>query len=43
MKIDIVFTKNELEQLLLGVCYEWTYESDTGETVKVHLCNSETV
>ena len=41
MKISIDFTENDLQELLDGKCFDWTYQSDTGETVEVHLYNED--
>ena len=41
MKITIDFTETDLQELLVGNTFDWTYTSDTGETVDVHLYNEE--
>jgi len=39
MKITIDLTENDLQDLISGDEFDWSYESDTGETVEVHLYN----
>lgn len=41
MKITIDFTDEDLHDLINGEDFDWTYTSDTGETVEVHLYNSD--
>ena len=41
MKIVIDFIEEDLRALLIGNTFDWTYESDTGETVEVHLFNED--
>ena len=41
MKIAIDMTDDDLHELLSGEEFDWSYESDTGETVEVHLFNAD--
>jgi hypothetical protein len=41
MKIAIDLTDNDLQELQSGEEFDWSYESDTGETVEVHLYNAD--
>jgi len=41
MKISIDLTESDLYELVKGESFDWSYESDTGEMVQVHLYNEE--
>jgi len=40
MRIRIDLTETDLQELMSGDSFDWTYTSDTGESVDVHLYNS---
>lgn len=41
MKITIDFTEQDLQELMDGETFDWSFETETGETVEVHLYNSD--
>ena len=41
MKISIDLTESDLQELQSGEEFDWSYVSDTGETVEVHLYNED--
>jgi hypothetical protein len=43
MKISIDMTESDLQDLMEGETFDWTYTSDTGEEVEVHLYNEDNV
>lgn len=41
LNITIDFTERDLEELMNGETFNWSYEAETGEMVNVHLYNSD--
>ena len=41
MKISIDMTERDLQDLINGETFDWSYTSDTGEQVDVHLYNCD--
>lgn len=43
MKISIDFTERDIQELMNGEEFNWTYQTDDGQDAKVHLFNADSV
>lgn len=40
-KIEISFSQSDLEDLINGEKFDWTFETNTGRSIDVHLINED--
>ena len=40
-KLEIEFSEEDLQDLMEGKSFNWTYETDKGESIDIYLYNEE--